>query len=84
MALKRNRLTRAAVTRDDRSLVRFPTRRRRLCGLRRRRGRFGGTVRYGQVIRRIVPDLFGEIFRWWYLVCYRQLLQTKWVAAKRY
>jgi len=45
--------------------------------------RLGVTVRYGQVIRRVVPDLFGEIFLWWYLVCYRQqLLQTKWVAAK--
>lgn len=45
--------------------------------------RLAVTVRYGQVIRRIVPDLFGEIFLWWYLVCYRQqLLQTKWVAAR--
>jgi hypothetical protein len=34
--------------------------------------RLGVTVRYGQVIRRVVPDLFGEIFLWCYLVCYRQ------------
>lgn len=41
------------------------------------------TVRYHQVIRRVVPGLFGEIFLWWYLVCFRQQLsQTKWVAAK--
>lgn len=45
--------------------------------------RLSVTVRYGQVNRRIVPALFGEIFLWWYLLCYRQqLLQTKWVAAK--
>jgi hypothetical protein len=41
------------------------------------------TIKYNQVIRRVVPGLFGEIFLWWYVVCYRQqLIQTNWVAAR--
>lgn len=45
--------------------------------------RLAVAVKHKQVIRRVVPDLFGEIFLWWYLICFRQQLQgTKWVAAK--
>lgn len=44
--------------------------------------RLSVTVRHNQVIRRIVPGLFGEIFLWWYLVCFRQqLIGVNWVAA---
>jgi len=45
--------------------------------------RLAVAVKHKQVIRRVVLDEFGEIFLWWYIVCFSKSLKgTNWVAEK--
>lgn len=40
-------------------------------------------VDHRQIVVRVVPELFGEIFIWWYVVVFRQQLQSaNWKAAE--